>query len=217
MKKDWVIWGGCFLLFFAGVIWGMIPDKAGFFLVENVHDLFEIVSAIATVAAAIFAYFAWNSWRSQFALQEGFKAATEVCALMSEVGSLCRLLEFAAMNCEPRPGNLSDEDVVKIIESRDETQRRWDDVLIRFANSFYAVEALCGEEIMKGIPITPRFLYLMTSVVSSSRNFPNYEGKSEYIRKMKMDVLGKVNESHRLAGEARKKIAYKINKNAPTC
>lgn len=78
MKKDWVIWIGCVLLFFAGVVWGMIPDKSGFFIVESIHDLFEIFGAIATIIAAAVGVIALTNWQSQFRHAEKFKALKEL-------------------------------------------------------------------------------------------------------------------------------------------
>lgn len=78
MKKDWVIWLGCFLLFFAGVIWGMIPDKTGFFVVADIHDLFDMLGAVATAVAAAVAVIALTNWRSQFRHAEKFKALKEL-------------------------------------------------------------------------------------------------------------------------------------------
>jgi len=60
MKKDWVIWGGCVLLFGAGVIWGLMWTKKEFFYVQSIHDLAEIASSIATVAAVFIALTAWK-------------------------------------------------------------------------------------------------------------------------------------------------------------
>lgn len=78
MKKDWVIWTGCVLLFLTGVVWGMIPDKSGFFIVDNVHDLFEIFGAIATAIAAAVGVIALTNWQSQFRHAEKFKALKEL-------------------------------------------------------------------------------------------------------------------------------------------
>lgn len=78
MKKDWVIWTGCFLLFFAGVIWGMIPDKSGFFVVADIHDLFDMFGAVATAVAAAVAVIALTNWQSQFRHSEKFRALKEL-------------------------------------------------------------------------------------------------------------------------------------------
>lgn len=74
MNRDWVIRGGCVLLFLSGVIWGMIPDKKGFFVVANIHDLFEIFGAIATAVAAWVGVVALTNWQNQFRHAEKFKA-----------------------------------------------------------------------------------------------------------------------------------------------
>lgn len=74
MKKDWVIWVGCISLFCTGAIWGMIPDKTGFFVVDNVHDLFEIFGAVATVITAAAALIALSAWRKQFLFAEKYRA-----------------------------------------------------------------------------------------------------------------------------------------------
>lgn len=60
MKKDWVIWGGCALLFGAGIVWGQMWPKKDFFAVTDIHDLAEILSSMATVAAAFFALTIWK-------------------------------------------------------------------------------------------------------------------------------------------------------------
>ncbi|WDG77318.1 hypothetical protein PUP68_21655 [Pseudomonas chlororaphis] len=78
MKKDWVIWTGCILLFFTGAIWGMIPDKSGFFAVENVHDLFDMFGAIATAVAASVGVIALTNWQSQFRHAEKYKALKDL-------------------------------------------------------------------------------------------------------------------------------------------
>ncbi|WP_062390774.1 hypothetical protein [Pseudomonas abietaniphila] len=53
------------MLFFAGFLWGMVPEKSGFFVVANVHDFFDICGAVATVFAVIVAMSALNSWKHQ--------------------------------------------------------------------------------------------------------------------------------------------------------
>lgn len=78
MKKDWVIWVGCVFLFLSGVVWGIIPDKKGFFVVASVHDLFEIFGALATMVAAGVAVVALTNWQSQFRHAEKFKSLKEL-------------------------------------------------------------------------------------------------------------------------------------------
>lgn len=75
MKKDWVIWTGCVLLFGAGVLWGLIWTKADFFHVQNIHDLAEIASSIATVAAV---FIALTVWKKQLRAQADHDLARRV-------------------------------------------------------------------------------------------------------------------------------------------
>lgn len=65
MKRDWVIWIGCVLLFSAGVVWGLIQLKHDFFIVSDVHDLFEIIASGATTFAVCVAVVQVNAWRKQ--------------------------------------------------------------------------------------------------------------------------------------------------------
>ncbi|WDH37413.1 hypothetical protein [Pseudomonas chlororaphis] len=75
--KDRIVWGGCALLFGCGFVWGKISSPAGFFKVDNIHDLFEMAGAVATVIAASAAVMAINSWRSQFTYGEKYKAVRD--------------------------------------------------------------------------------------------------------------------------------------------
>lgn len=52
----------------------MIPDKAGFFVVDNVHDLFDMFGAAATAIAAVAALIALSTWRKQFLFAEKYRA-----------------------------------------------------------------------------------------------------------------------------------------------
>lgn len=65
MKKDWVVWLGCFSLFGAGVVWGAIPRGTEFFDVKNFHDLAEIIGSLATAAALLFAVTEFSAWKKQ--------------------------------------------------------------------------------------------------------------------------------------------------------
>lgn len=62
MGKDWVVWLGCVLLFSSGVVWAGIPIGTDFFVVEDIHDLVEMIAASGTFGAAIYGL---NAWRSQ--------------------------------------------------------------------------------------------------------------------------------------------------------
>ncbi|MBV4496405.1 hypothetical protein HU715_013620 [Pseudomonas sp. SWRI12] len=65
MSRDWVVWLGCFLLFGCGAVWAEIPIKNGFFIVNDVHDFFEILGSLATVVAVCVAAVSINSWKHQ--------------------------------------------------------------------------------------------------------------------------------------------------------
>lgn len=65
MGRDWLIWLLCFLLFGCGAVWAQIPIKSDFFVVDNIHDLFEIFGALATVVAVCVAAANINSWKHQ--------------------------------------------------------------------------------------------------------------------------------------------------------
>lgn len=69
MKKDWVVWLGCLLLFVSGMLWGMIPKGNNFFKIKDVHDLFEMASSLATVLAVGLAFSQVNAWRKQHVAQ----------------------------------------------------------------------------------------------------------------------------------------------------
>ncbi|WP_458374955.1 hypothetical protein [Pseudomonas pergaminensis] len=78
MKKDWVVWCGCALLFGAGAIWGGILLDIQFLKVANIHDLFEIFSSAATVAAVFLAFAGVNAWRQQVGAQSDHALAQRI-------------------------------------------------------------------------------------------------------------------------------------------
>lgn len=92
MRQDWIIWLGCISLFLTGVIWGMIPDKTGFFIVGNVHDLFDIFGAVATIVAATVAVVALTSWRRQFRHTARFDSLKKLKDAATELHSFRRYL-----------------------------------------------------------------------------------------------------------------------------
>lgn len=65
MRRDWVVWLGCVLLFGCGAIWAQIPIKSDFFVVDNVHDLLELLGALATIFAVCVAAANINIWKQQ--------------------------------------------------------------------------------------------------------------------------------------------------------
>lgn len=78
MKMDWVIWGGCFLLFAAGAVFAQLGLGSNFFVIPNVHDLFDIASSIATVVAVIFAGLGLSSWRKQLRATSDYELARKM-------------------------------------------------------------------------------------------------------------------------------------------
>lgn len=63
MIGDKVVWTGCGLLFVSGAVWGANLKAEGFFVVANLHDLFDIFGATATVAAVVLAVIGFNRWK----------------------------------------------------------------------------------------------------------------------------------------------------------
>ena len=84
MKKDWVTWLGCFCLFGAGAVWAQIPIGTNFFVVPDVHDLFEIFSSIATVVAVVIAAIGVNTWKHQIKLTADHDLARKVAVCLSK-------------------------------------------------------------------------------------------------------------------------------------
>lgn len=78
MKKDWAIWLGCFFLFLAGIVWGKVQYGGEFFVVDNIHDLFEMLGAAATVVAVGFAAVGLNTWKSQIGAAADHELARKV-------------------------------------------------------------------------------------------------------------------------------------------
>lgn len=94
-----MIWGGCVLLFAAGVVWGMIPDKKGFFVVSNIHDLFDIVGAVATMIAAAVAVAALSNWQSQFRHAARFESLKALKDAATELHSFRKYLITVQARC----------------------------------------------------------------------------------------------------------------------
>ncbi|MFJ2324982.1 hypothetical protein [Pseudomonas sp. NPDC087690] len=65
LSKDLIVWFGCVLLVFVGVLIGQAPLGTDFFKASNIHDFFDIVGVIATCAAVIVAASGLNTWKSQ--------------------------------------------------------------------------------------------------------------------------------------------------------
>lgn len=91
------------LLFLAGVTWGSIKLKSGFFTVDNVHDLFEIFSSVATVAAVVLAALSINAWRSQIKAESDHglarKLAVSLINFKDAIQAAHSDLQFCRNNC----------------------------------------------------------------------------------------------------------------------
>jgi len=103
LKKDWSVWLWCVLLFLAGVTWGSIKLKTGFFTVDNVHDLFEIFSSAATVIAVILAALSINAWRSQIKAESDHdlarKLAVSLINFKEAIQAAHSDMQFCRNNC----------------------------------------------------------------------------------------------------------------------
>ncbi|NMX94733.1 MULTISPECIES: hypothetical protein [unclassified Pseudomonas] len=74
MKRDWVIWGGCFLLFVTGSIFGA-PFAAGSSnLAGSIEKIMSFFASIATIVAAGMAFLALNQWKKTFRHTARFEA-----------------------------------------------------------------------------------------------------------------------------------------------
>lgn len=84
LKTDWLIWLCCVALFGAGAVWGGVPIRTNFFVVANIHDLFEIISSIATVIAVVIAVFGLNAWKRQISATADHELARKVSIALSK-------------------------------------------------------------------------------------------------------------------------------------
>ncbi|MCD7040049.1 hypothetical protein LRQ11_23620 [Pseudomonas sp. MAFF 311095] len=164
MKKDWSIWLWCVLLFLAGVTWGSIKLKAGFFTVDNVRDLFEIFSSMATVAAVVLAALGINAWRSQIKAESDHglarKLAVSLINFKDAIQAAHADMQFCRNNCivgfEGLPPHLlrsvTDTFIVRMDKAKTlraeilalliEARALWGDEL---SNSFGEVINVCDE------------------------------------------------------------------------
>lgn len=67
----------CLGVFVAGVVWSKLIFPSNFWVVRNIHDLFEIVGVIATTIAAIVAVSALSGWKSQFSHTEKYQVVRD--------------------------------------------------------------------------------------------------------------------------------------------
>ncbi|KGU84857.1 hypothetical protein [Pseudomonas mediterranea] len=78
MRRDWMVWLGCFLLFGCGAVWAMVPLNISFFEVNSIHDLFDMFSSAATVYVVVFGV---ELWRRQVSGQADLELARKVAVL----------------------------------------------------------------------------------------------------------------------------------------
>lgn len=89
MKKDWVVWLCCFLLFIAGALWAGWKPPVDFFKVTDIHDFFEICSSVATVFAVVLAALSVNTWRSQIGAQTDHDLARRLAVVALSYKDSC--------------------------------------------------------------------------------------------------------------------------------
>lgn len=124
----------------------MIPDKTGFFVVGNLHDLFDIIGAIATVIAAGVAVIALTNWQSQFRHAEKFKAFKELKDASTNL-YLFRAYLFTIQRCcvhLMNTGGVPDE---TLEQEKDLALEQWKIALMEYTRAWgTAVVFLTAEE-----------------------------------------------------------------------
>ena len=104
MFRNWQTWTLCLLIFLAGVTWGSIKLKTEFYVVDNIHDLFEIFSSAATVAAVILAAASINTWRKQISAESDHEMARALVIALEKhkerIQSAHSDAMFCVNNCE---------------------------------------------------------------------------------------------------------------------
>lgn len=92
------------MIFLAGVTWGSIKLKTEFYVVDNIHDLFDIFSSAATVAAVILAAASINTWRKQISAESDHQMARALVIALEKhkerIQSAHSDAMFCVNNCE---------------------------------------------------------------------------------------------------------------------
>ncbi|MCS4312962.1 hypothetical protein M2397_003265 [Pseudomonas sp. BIGb0381] len=200
MRKDWVVWCGCALLFGAGAIWGGISLDIQFLKVANIHDLFEIFSSAATIAAVFVAFAGVNAWRQQLGAESDHALAQRVavaslkykevskssfndaqfCALQFNVGREMlpvEILELYIPGFEARLEK-SQESKAEFLGVLQECRAIWGkdfsdnyDILISQTDTFYnVVSALC-----QWARMSPENQMIKSYESTLSRNYKRFE------------------------------------------
>jgi hypothetical protein len=141
MTRDWVVWLGCFLLFGCGAVWAQIPIKTDFFVVDNIHDLFEILGALATIVAVCVAAASINSWKHQVNAVADLELARDFVISLQRykdcIVGVWVIAEFAAAQAhgsETPPLELSepiDADFQRSLDELSKSQLEVKDLLLR--------------------------------------------------------------------------------------
>lgn len=95
MNRDWVVWIGCVMLFFSGVVWGGLTIDSKFLKIDSLHDLFEIAGAIATCAAVYIA----ATWKRQLGSTKDYELARSFSILTLRYKESIVALWEVAENC----------------------------------------------------------------------------------------------------------------------
>lgn len=88
MKKDWVIWSGCFGIFCAGVVWAKLPMVGEFFVINGIHDLAETLGGFASVATLVAAVYGLTAWKEQLRASHNHELARKALLEVSKFREL---------------------------------------------------------------------------------------------------------------------------------
>ena len=82
MLGDKGVWTGCGMLFLSGAVWGANLKAEGFFVVANLHDLFDIFGAMATVAAVVLAVIGFSRWKVEIGAASDHELARRLSVVL---------------------------------------------------------------------------------------------------------------------------------------
>lgn len=211
MNKDWVVWLGCILLFGAGAVWAAVPIGTKFFIVENVHDLFEIFSSIATVMAVCLAFLGVNAWQRQISAQSDHDLARRVAVeslRFKDTAVEAWIDAKFAINQYPYGVNSLPSDLMeKIAQSMEEKLIRRDDVKVKFMAVLQEARAIWGSSFVAEYDELLRF---SENCNICSRSFVAWRnGGDRYINEMtKVEAyLSERNMLH-IEGKVAKAVGY---------
>lgn len=147
---DLVVWGGCLLLFGAGVVWGGGKVELDFFKIASIHDLFDMFSSAATVFVVVFGF---QLWRRQVNGQADLDLARKVAvhALRVKEASLEAWMDaqFSINQQAFGPNSLGVELKGKITEVMHDRLKTRESLQIDFLLVLQEARALWGIEFSK--------------------------------------------------------------------